>query len=414
MNDDFSFQSAQSSLGDTLSDLTLKNGVLAEQLSTLTSGSYASALSLTMDNQIAAFDALGSLTEQLPVIDANISPLVESAREATLAIAPLVNEESVLKIAEFSTNIDARFNEILPTSTILEAGERLAGAMELVAAPALKLVTDLENVIEPMKTAQFTIQSNLLKISELSVLAEESLSNLQVDQIGSAISLTGDLQASLNDSFLDITSGYSDFIGALSGNFEAFANFNPQIARLTSEEYFNNANLLGSISLAESEDTTVEQLRTNDILIENERNLNYYLSQIDADLIDLWRGASEALKSDNPDSIRHFGVSFRELLTHVYHALAPDEQVREWTNEKDDYHENKPTRRARLRYICREINDETFEKFVDKDIAAFLEFLNLFQGATHKVKPELSRKQLIAMKCRAESAIKYLIVISKN
>jgi hypothetical protein len=91
--------------------------------------------------------------------------------------------------------------------------------------------------------------------------------------------------------------------------------------------------------------------------------------------------------------------------------LAPDNEVKNWTTNEELYHKGRPTRKARLLYVCRNINNESLEEFVNKDVAATLSFIDVFQDCTHSITPNYSSSQLLAIKCKAESTIKFLLAI---
>jgi len=407
MNDNIHNNLKLDTLGLTLSDLTIKSSIFANQLVSLNKKAYGPLMSLAIDNQISAFNNIGSLKLNLPKIDEYVSPMLNAAREATLSISELVNNENILKIRNLSTNIGSWFNEVLI------AGQKFSDNVQPFVKSSEILLNNINTLIKPTKLAQFSIQSNLAKISELSIFAENYLSKSEAAGLGAIVNLNNELKININDSFLELSAGYKNLFASFEKNLGIFANFNPHITRLTSEEYFNSANLLESISI-EGSGGVAEQILKNNILIDNERGLSFYLQQVNRDLINLWNGSKKALASDNPDRIRHFGTSLRELFTQVIHALAPNNEIKLWTSRKDYFEDGNPTRKARLNYICRNISNETFEEFIDKDITALLAFLDLFQNCTHEVKSKITEIQLLAMQCRAESTIKYLITISKN
>jgi hypothetical protein len=131
------------------------------------------------------------------------------------------------------------------------------------------------------------------------------------------------------------------------------------------------------------------------------------------DLVAMWRGALDVLDSRHTDYARHCSVSLRELLTQVIHKLAPDNHIREWTNDPKLFDKNRPTRKARLLFICRSVNHDIFSDFVDKDIDAILEFFKLFQRGTHQVIIPYTHIQLLTLKAKIESTISFLIEIWK-
>lgn len=394
-------------VGLALSDLTIKNSIFASQLVNLSEKVCGSSMSLAIDNQISAFNEINLSDLNLPKINERASSVFSAAREATISLSELASSDNIFKIGKLSTDITPWFGEVMASS------RKTADYIQPVIKASELFLDNVNKLIEPNKLAQFSIQSNLAKISELSIFAENSLSRIGGTELGAAINLDEASKLKISDSFLGLSAGYKNLFSSFEGNLKTFANFDPHIARLTSEEYFNSANLLESISVEEDEEVT-EQILKNDILIDNEKGLSFYLPQIDSDLINLWNGSKEAFRSDNPDRVRHFSVSLRELFTKVIHSLAPDHKIKLWTSHKDYFHDGNPTRRARLNYICRNINNGKLEEFVEKDIVELLSFLDLFQDCTHEIKSGITENQLVAMQCRAESAIKYLIIVGKS
>jgi len=396
-----------STVGLALSDLTIKNSIFASQLVTLNEKVRGPSMSFAIDNQISAFNKINLSELNFPKIDERALSIFSAAREATISLSELASSENILKIGKLAKDITPWFSEVMAS------GRKISDGIQPAVKASELFLGSVDKLIEPYKLAQFSIQSNLAKISELSIFAENSLAKLKGAGLGAAINLDEVSKLKISDSFLEVSAGYKNLFSSFEGNLKTFANFNPHITRLTSEEYFNSANLLESISVEEDEEVT-EKILKNDISIDNERGLSFYLPQINSGLVNLWNGSKEALRSDNPDRIRHFGVSLRELFTQVLHSLAPNYKIKLWTSREEYFHNGTPTREARLNYICRNINNGKLEKFVEKDIVALLEFLDLFQDCTHKIKSRIAENQLIAMQCRAESAIKYLIIIGKN
>jgi hypothetical protein len=87
--------------------------------------------------------------------------------------------------------------------------------------------------------------------------------------------------------------------------------------------------------------------------------------------------------SNNPDYVRHFSVSLSELFANVLQRLAPDNEIRSWSDSLDDFREGKPTSEARLRYIYREANDDSFG-LTKKFISFALELMDFLNSGTHK------------------------------
>jgi len=98
----------------------------------------------------------------------------------------------------------------------------------------------------------------------------------------------------------------------------------------------------------------------------------------------------------------------------VLHQLAPDNEIQGWSSSPEHYHEGKPTRKARLLFICRHINQMPLVKFVEKDIDAAIEFLNLFQRGTHAVDVQYTPAQLTALTVRMDSILRFILEVSQQ
>jgi len=179
-----------------------------------------------------------------------------------------------------------------------------------------------------------------------------------------------------------------------------------------SREVFTNSNAIGSLYPTVGEDSSVD-------LIEEERRAREETSDcvelikiVDPDLVLMYQGSLDALKSDSTDKPRHVLVSLRELWTHVLHRLAPDNEVMGWIdpNDKSLLHEGKPTRRARALYICRNVRQGDLARFVECDTKSIVALFDVFQDV-HKVDPQLTDGQLKALALRSESYITYIIQV---
>jgi hypothetical protein len=126
-----------------------------------------------------------------------------------------------------------------------------------------------------------------------------------------------------------------------------------------------------------------------------------------------WRGAEAALESGHNDHERHWSVSMRELLTHVLHALAPDDRIRIWTDVPQDFDEKgRAKRECRVRYICRgalSTGKAEFADFLEKDVDCFVGIMRLLQGGTHGMPPTLRSEELRFVQAKIESMLIYLL-----
>ncbi len=138
------------------------------------------------------------------------------------------------------------------------------------------------------------------------------------------------------------------------------------------------------------------------------------LQQVDPGLARPYIGARDALHGNNADRARHILSSLRELWNHLLRRLAPDELVAAWipglTNQKDLLHEGKPTRRARVLYVCRELNNDPLTDFLMHDTRALVKLIELF-NRVHELETELTNEQLRAILLKTDSWLMYILQI---
>ncbi|WP_447602903.1 pPIWI-associating nuclease domain-containing protein [Nitrospira sp. Nam80] len=137
------------------------------------------------------------------------------------------------------------------------------------------------------------------------------------------------------------------------------------------------------------------------------------LRSLDPALARPYIGAREALRSHNPDRVRHILTSLRELWSHLFRRLAPDESVMDWIGDakKELLQSGRPTRRARVLYICRDLNHSALAEFVVEDTRALVKLCD-FLNHVHELTPELTDVQLRALFLKSDSWLLYLLRIS--
>ena len=141
------------------------------------------------------------------------------------------------------------------------------------------------------------------------------------------------------------------------------------------------------------------------------------LQQVDPGLARPYIGARDALYGNNADRARHILSSLRELWNHLLRRLAPDDLVAAWipgvSNQKDLLHDGKPTRRARVLYVCRELNNEPLIDFLMHDTRALVKLIELF-NRVHELETALTDEQLRAILIRTDSWLMYILQISSG
>lgn len=81
------------------------------------------------------------------------------------------------------------------------------------------------------------------------------------------------------------------------------------------------------------------------------------------------------------------------------------------SNQKDLLHEGRPTRRARVLYVCRELNNDPLTDFLMHDTRALVKLIELF-NRVHELETELTDEQLRAILLKIDSWLMYILQIS--
>jgi hypothetical protein len=238
--------------------------------------------------------------------------------------------------------------------------------------------------------------------------------------VGSSLRVNIPIQDIVQNIFVDFAKSYSNLFSSFGNSPESLIALPPNISRYSAIEFFIGVRVAEAVTVEREKnelnlefEEEIHQLE-NSIQQETASSLEELIGSLNVELLILLHGARQSLESSNPDKVRHFATSLRELFTHVLHALSPDEKIKKWSNSPEHYDKGKPTRRARLRYICRSLDYELFSDFLEKDIDAVVEFLKLFQRGTHEIIPPYTDFQLKIMLVRMESALRLLLEIWKG
>ena len=139
--------------------------------------------------------------------------------------------------------------------------------------------------------------------------------------------------------------------------------------------------------------------------------LMFLLERTGSEFVATYRGAVEALNGDNPDRSRHVLSSLRTLLDHVLRKFAPRDKVGAWIVERG-YHSyldnGKPTRRAQILYMSKDIESEPLTNFIEADTKTVEELYTLY-NRLHSLGTGISDSQLRAIVLRTESYLEYIL-----
>lgn len=206
-----------------------------------------------------------------------------------------------------------------------------------------------------------------------------------------------------------LTRSYRSLIETV-GSTKSLAPHLPLIATYPPVECYREIDLLESVTL-EDPSSSREMDSEVETLTGELPSIDELVAEFDESLCPLLLGAREALRSSNPDKARHVTTSLRELFTQVLHALAPDAQVLQWITDPRLVEDGKPTREARLRYICRAIDHDPLTRFVDHDVRGTITFVRSLNEGTHKTTSRLTSHQLASLVARMESLLVFLLQV---
>lgn len=256
------------------------------------------------------------------------------------------------------------------------------------------------------------VESHIATIAQINTFAESSLLSISQNKIGLEMKISEIDRNIFSSNFQNLSNSYEHLTNSFVDGNQNLFSISPEISRLSAIEYFNATDLVVSISLREVNQTEFEEEKSDVreiIYLETQDILDYLLSEINNDFIKMRQGAKQALKSTNPDRIRHFITSYRELFTHIVHTLAPDKEIKEWTTDAEFFSNGRPTRKARMLYIYRNNNQSQIKTFIEKDIDSTLEAMNLFQKGTHATDSSFTEFQLKALEIRIEATLRLLL-----
>lgn len=134
------------------------------------------------------------------------------------------------------------------------------------------------------------------------------------------------------------------------------------------------------------------------------------LEAFSPDLARRWGGALFALNPQNPDAARHFCTSARECIVTALDIAAPDDLVKRELESCEYTDDGRLKRRSKLKYLLvrKGVIDSTVEDFVNADVEDILRLFRVFNDGTHGAAGRFDMNDLVVVKQRAESGIRFL------
>jgi hypothetical protein len=334
--------------------------------------------------------------------------LAQFAKVNTIAspIFDLVNEANYRALSMVQDSVMTDFSKSIASIVNLDP---LAGVRT-------KDWLNFQEKFAPKLEMEAFLGSHLLGIAEKSLLAQSALVNIDFNKIGLGLNVEKDIRNIYGSSFLDFSTSYKDLFKSYEIPQTSIFTLPPNLTEFPTFEFFSGVDLIETTFEGEEQNELYDrrEVQRESIQIVVTDSLETYLTSLNPDLHILRVGAKEAFSSDNPDKIRHCITSLRELVREVMHYLSPEAEIQTWSQSKDDFFNGRPTRRARLRYIARHINHGAFTDFVEKDLAATLAAIDLFNAGTHKVKSSITERQLHALITKVETTLLFLFEIGDS
>lgn len=337
----------------------------------------------------SAFTSLqDSLNKQLALDRSLFSATSTALSQAPLAAIPTSTFRDLLLANQRLTELVS--NTSISNSTLSKVfAEHNALQASLKSIAMQSSVTDLLSSLDTTRLLHTSLSSQL------------RLLDLESRSFGRLIGASNTLAKSLTATFSELTRSYRDVVECLPCIPEMHVPF---IAKYSPVEYSLEMDVLERISADEKDEFEVEGLPS----VDGE------LASFDDRLLILVNGARESLRSDNPDRARHVTTSVRELCMHILHGLAPDDEIRKWSTDDSHFHNGRPTRRARLLYICRKFACDPLTKCVEDDVRAALTLIDSLNAGTHVVQSKLTGFQLEAIVYRMEALALFLLKIARG
>ncbi|MEA5470158.1 hypothetical protein [Spirulina sp. 06S082] len=350
-----------------------------------------------------AFDRLNKIELADQLSSANTASATFDKLNATMGIENKINVVNAAHKAmgfanqlSASTNLTRAFENIsIKNSMLLKACQEQHHIQSILASNSrMSALAELDT-------------SRVLSVS---LMAQAKLAELDRFPLGKLAKINNDFVQKLAVNFSDFTDSYKSLVDSVAMKQDIYQPVS-LISTYSPVEYYRELEVLESITVEDREAEDENEVEISEVLFESIPSADEILENYDSRLCRLLQGARYSLSSDNPDRVRHVTTSIRELFTHVLHTLAPDSEIRKWSTEDQYFHNNRPTRRARLLYICRHINNNSFQKFVEHDVRAVLSFVEALNGDTHSIEPRLTEHQLKALVARMESLLVFLLQI---
>lgn len=306
---------------------------------------------------------------------------------------------------------------------IAESHQRLVDIAQ-VTKENFRWVEDIKNShriwmenIRPLQDSLTHIRCEiepLAVVSQYLTASERLFAGIDFDAIRQAYTLPDNLVLHTQRTLFNLANRYETLLGSVN-TLPDLMKLPAYILPSASREIFTAGYAISRICPVIIEPEYEEEVEKVALVVESEWDVSgslELLRNVNPALVIPYIGARDALISKSPDRARHIYASLRELWNHLLRELAPDEKVMNWLpKDKDEFlHKGKPTRKARILYICRSINHKPFIEFVDLDTQSLIRLLEFFHRV-HELEINISEEQLKAIMLKVDSWLMYILNI---
>ncbi len=364
------------------------------------------------------FTAINAIGEKLAFTRDLRSTTLDIFKDQIDSLIPPTWKQIMTGIQEPSIVAQESMASLIDLSTTQNHISLLAKQVDLINEAFISLHDSWNQIIGPLTSVTENLKANVytayfdssykLSLARQMVLAI-NFEHFRDDQ--SLLSKLGNSLRIFNNELMPSINRFYESQESVQNTLQLPAFVLPE----TSQEAFLHAYCLRNMT--STEDSSVEEDQLIQVIEEENADCIGLLEYVNPKLIIPFRGAHEAIHQQNTDRKRHILSSLRELWNRLLHKLAPNNEVLPWIpipNRNEEYIvEDKPTRKARIMYICRNINNGSLSEFVEVDVKALIEFFKAL-NRVHELDPSLTEAQLNSVLIRSDSAIKYLINIWKE
>lgn len=247
---------------------------------------------------------------------------------------------------------------------------------------------------------------NFTKAAEISLIAENTFSKFT--EIGANLTASTGLLSEIKNQSLQITKSYANLMKGITISGMNVFEVHPYVTELPPNNYLSEVNFIESISTSETDKYEEKENLDFELTEKLGEKIEFMLKKVDHELVNLYRGARHVIQKKGPDYKRHFSISMRELYREIMNKLANDESILQWTDSPKFFvtgQEKKPTRLARISYICRNLSNNPFNYTLEEGVNSVIWYVDLLGKGSHTKTLHLNDFQMERLMTKMETII---------